>query len=115
MARMILRRLRQRDRGERAAEVMPAALPHFDHHQHLAVAADEIELSRLAAHVARKHLETLGGQVSGRAMPRPPHLAADAIARDPIVCAIEPAACATGASASPAQSAVFAPKGRPAR
>ena len=45
---------------------MPATLPHFDHHQHLAVAAEKIEFSSLAANVAREHREATGTQVFGR-------------------------------------------------
>ena len=55
--------LAQRHRGKRAAEITPPALPHFDHHQHLAVAAHEIELPASAAQVAREQRKPAGFQI----------------------------------------------------
>jgi hypothetical protein len=55
----------RRDRPQRSAEVAARALAHFHHYQKFAVPAHEVDFSGLAAHVARKQLETLGLEVAG--------------------------------------------------
>ena len=53
-------------RCQRAPEIDPSSLPHFDDRQHAIVQADQIDLAAFATQVAREHLQTLRLQMLGR-------------------------------------------------